>query len=58
MSVKVWDETVEIEVVRRSKAVWVASGRYNGKYHEVKRATASAAVSAWANVAKAAEKHT
>jgi len=50
--VKVWDDIVEIDVDQRSKAVCVATGIYNGKRHQVKRTTATAAAAAWVNAAK------
>jgi hypothetical protein len=34
----VWGEKVEIDVRQQSKAVWIASGEYKGRYREVKRA--------------------
>ncbi|NOJ48430.1 hypothetical protein [Bradyrhizobium archetypum] len=50
--VKVWDDMVEINVNQRSTSVWIATGEYKGKYHEVKRQTRGAAVKGWADAAK------
>jgi len=50
--VVVWNDRVEIDVEQKSKTVWVASGEYLGKYHEVKRSTAGAAAKGWADAAK------
>jgi hypothetical protein len=50
--VQVWNDRVEIDVHQRSKTVWIASGEYHGKYHEVKRPTPGAAAKGWADAAK------
>jgi hypothetical protein len=52
MRVKVWSDTVEIEVYKKSKTVWIATGEYLGKRHEVKRSTSGAAAKGWADAAK------
>ncbi|MDO9412653.1 MAG: hypothetical protein Q7T81_08790 [Pseudolabrys sp.] len=52
MRVTVWSDTVEIDVHQKSKTVWIASGEYNGKSHEVKRSTPGAAAKGWADAAK------
>jgi hypothetical protein len=49
--VKVWNDTVEIDVHQSSKTVWIATGEYHGKPHEAKRSSASAAAKAWADAA-------
>jgi hypothetical protein len=48
----VWGEKFEIDVRQQSKTVWIASGEYKGKYHEVKRATPEAAVKGWREAAR------
>ena len=52
MVVSVRDDRVEIGVDQRSKAVWTASGKYNGKYHEAKGSSAASAAKWWADAAK------
>ncbi|MBR0971876.1 hypothetical protein [Bradyrhizobium japonicum] len=50
--VLVWDEPVEIDVYQKSKTVWIATGSYKGKHHEVKRSTPGAAAKGWADAAR------
>ncbi len=46
--VYVWVEPVEVDVHQ----VWIASGEYKGKHHEVKRSTPGAAAKGWADAPK------
>ena len=52
MQVVVWNDKVEIDVDQKSKTVWIASGEYSGKHHEVKRSTPGAAAKGWADAAR------
>lgn len=51
-TVTVWGTKVEITVYQKSKTVWIATGEYLGKHHEVKRSTRGAAAKAWAEAAR------
>jgi hypothetical protein len=44
----------QINVQRKWKTVWIASGNYAGKRIEVKRRTEAAVVAAWQRAAEAA----
>jgi hypothetical protein len=48
----VWGEQVEIDVVQKSKTVWIASGHYKGRHFEWKAQTPGAAAKGWADAAK------
>ena len=45
--VEVWGNKVEITVVQKSKAVWIAHGTYLGKEYEAKGRSESDAASNW-----------
>lgn len=50
--VKVWGDTVIIEVEQRSKSVWIAYGEYLGHRFETKDRSAGSAAKRWAEAAK------
>lgn len=50
-SIAVWDELVVIDIYRRSKTVWVATGRYMDKHLNAAASTASAAAKRWQDAA-------
>jgi hypothetical protein len=41
-SAGVWGEQVEIDVVQKSKTVWIESGRHKGRYFEIEGAKCQA----------------
>jgi hypothetical protein len=51
VGVRVWGETVKIEVYQKSKTVWIAYGDYMGQALEVKRPTRGAAMKGWVSAA-------
>jgi hypothetical protein len=50
-TVSVGNKPHEITVYRKSKTVWVATGRYRNELIEVKGQTIGSAAKAWANAA-------
>lgn len=51
-SITVWDELVVIDIYRRSKTVWVATGKYMGEHFNAAASTASAAADRWQEAAR------
>lgn len=49
--VNVWGQVVEVEVVQKSKTVWIAVGYYMEQRIEVKRSSPGAALSGWKDAA-------
>jgi hypothetical protein len=51
-NVRVWDESYEITVYQKSKAVWIAVGEYLGQEIRTKAQTRGAAISGWREAAR------
>ena len=51
-TVKVWDELQDVQLYRKSQAVWVAVGHYMGRTIEVKGRTSSQALASWSEAAR------
>jgi hypothetical protein len=49
---KVWDEPQEINVIQKSKSVWIASGQYMGKFLSSQGRSPSSAAAHWCAAAK------
>lgn len=49
--VNVWGQVVEVEVVQKSKTVWIAVGYYMEQRIEVKRSSLGAALAGWKDAA-------
>lgn len=45
--VLVWDKPYTVQVERKSKSVWIASGEYMGDFHAVEDRSDNAAVLGW-----------